>query len=183
MLSLIWLPVKPIDYITVLGFSSLWYVENLARCGSNKSGSLCLMKHGSITQQGNHVCYQRQSAYPAFGLSPQLQLRLRIEKNNSTMDDLSMDHHCVVLNVVIPEVLLCDSYVCIFVVVLCVRMKRQANLLICFANIVCFALIKHMISWSFLRNDLKKVTSAKLTHLYSSMRIKNSLLTNYFTFN
>lgn len=75
---LIWLPVKPIDYITALGFASLWHVENLAWCSANKGGSLCLMKHDSITQQGKHVCYQRQSAYAAFGKSPLVQLGLNI---------------------------------------------------------------------------------------------------------
>lgn len=50
---LIWLLVRPIDYITVLGFSSQWHVENLAWCSDNKG--FCLTKHGSLHLQGKHA--------------------------------------------------------------------------------------------------------------------------------
>lgn len=48
-------------YNSVEILSSLRHVENLARCCANKGSRLCLTKHGSVTQQGKHVCYQRQS--------------------------------------------------------------------------------------------------------------------------
>lgn len=68
----IWFPGKPIDYITVLGFSSLWHEENLAWCSDNKDSSFYLTKHGNITEQ---VVTTRQFANVALHKFPRLQLK------------------------------------------------------------------------------------------------------------
>jgi len=57
-------PCQAYRLYNTVGFSSLWYVENLAWHSDNKGTSFCLTKHGSINLQGKHVCYQRQPAFP-----------------------------------------------------------------------------------------------------------------------